>query len=98
MFRIAHPRVVGGLLLLVLAWAVFAFSQTLDAQETKSPSTGKTTEVKLPDDWPKDVPLYPGSKLRIVEKVLGGQHVAASTPDKLDMVFAYYDKEMKKQG
>ena len=54
----------------------------------------------IPDDFPKDVPLYPGMSLEMV-MAMSEQHsfsIQASTQDALDKVAAHFQGEAGKKG
>jgi len=54
--------------------------------------------AKLPDDFPKDIPQYPGMKLDMVHAMGDSVTVQATTSDALDKVGAFYKKECVAQG
>jgi hypothetical protein len=54
--------------------------------------------AKLPDDFPKDIPQYPGMKLDMVHAMGEAVSVQATTSDALDKVGAFYKKECVAQG
>jgi hypothetical protein len=72
------------------------------------PKTGEKVAIsadqKIPDNFPKDFPIYPGSKT--TGTISGGNKaknslgfwVIFSTPDTLDKVDAYFTKELKAKG
>jgi hypothetical protein len=61
-------------------------------------------EQKIPDNFPKDFPIYPGSKPTGTmsgsnsQKDSIGFWVVFSTDDSIDKVKAFYDKEFKAKG
>lgn len=61
-----------------------------------------STSSKLPSDFPKDVPVYPGatveSSVAANQEQGGGQYVGLQTTDALDAVVAWYKKEVAAQG
>lgn len=54
--------------------------------------------VSLPDDFPKDVPIYPEAKVIMSMSVEKGSQVTLSTEDSADKVEAFYKERMKKDG
>lgn len=56
--------------------------------------------VKVPDDFPTDMPLYPGSKVTAATSAstLGSMSVGLTTADAMDKVGAYYAANMPAQG
>lgn len=70
------------------------------------PKTGSTVDIgsnKLPDNFPKDFPVYPGSKVTSAasstEKGQGaGFWVTFSTGDAVDKVSAYYKSKLAANG
>jgi hypothetical protein len=55
-------------------------------------------DAKIPDDFPKDVPVYPQAKVSSAMKANEGQMVTLDTEDKGDAVFAFYQKKMAAEG
>lgn len=55
---------------------------------------------KLPDNFPKDVPIYPGAKLNAVSTMTQDEvfNVNMASADAMDKVAAYYKKELAAQG
>jgi hypothetical protein len=68
--------------------------------------TGTKVDIgsnKLPDTFPKDFPVYPGSKVTAVlsgteQGKSSGFWVTLTTPDSLDKVTAYYKTGLKTNG
>lgn len=74
-----------------------SFSMTTDEGSTKIASGAA---AKIPDDFPKDVPLYAGAELLAImsnaqEKSV---NVQAKSNDPMDKVVAFYKKEIEAQG
>jgi hypothetical protein len=70
--------------------------------KTKDPS-GKETNVqfgpgsKVPDDFPKEVPIYPGSKVMSAVSLAEGKNghlLTLTTPDQATTVIEYYKKNL----
>lgn len=60
-------------------------------------ATGK--EAALPDDFPKDVPLFPGFKPDMVQSLPGGTiSVAGAVPVSIPSVKSFYDQAAKREG
>lgn len=60
-------------------------------------------ENKVPDDFPKNVPVYPGAKVESAMAATGGQGdsgfiLTLSTPDAADKVAAFYKDAASKNG
>ena len=57
-------------------------------------------DAKIPDTFPKDVPLYPGIKLLVVQSMpeQQGYIIQARSDDSVDKVLAYLKKEVAAQG
>lgn len=58
------------------------------------------TGTKIPDNWPSDIPIYPGSSVMGSVDISGeaGEksiNVILTTTDPVDKVKAYYSKELK---
>jgi hypothetical protein len=53
--------------------------------------------VKIPDDFPKDVPVYPGAKVMtaIITGADGGASLTMTTSDPVDKVSAWYQDQLK---
>jgi hypothetical protein len=54
--------------------------------------------VALPDDFPKDVAVYPGLQIVSVARMPVGQMVQGQTADDREQVAAFYGKAMAEQG
>lgn len=56
--------------------------------------------AKVPDDFPKDIPVYPGSEIQMSSADPANHSfvVQATTADPIDKVGGFYQKEMKAQG
>lgn len=50
--------------------------------------------AKLPEDFPKEVPLYPGAKITAVMSMGAGHTVTLTTSDDRDAVIGYYKKQL----
>ena len=55
-----------------------------------------TTSGKVPDDWPKDVPMYPGSKIAMSMKLGRGYTLTQETPDPPAKVAEFYKAQLGK--
>jgi hypothetical protein len=72
--------------------------------DSKTGETVSIGEQKIPDNFPKDFPIYPGSKPAgtmsgsNTQKDSLGFWVVFSTDDSLEKVKAYYDKQLKSNG
>src|SRR5688572_31408442 len=53
-----------------------------------------TTSGKPPEDWPSDVPLYPGGKVQLSMKLGHGSTVTLETPDALPKVSEWYEAQL----
>ncbi len=67
--------------------------------------SGTTMDIgsgKIPDNFPKDFPIYPGAKVTSVlsgtNKAKNGFWVTLETGDSLDKVAAFYKSELAKNG
>lgn len=59
------------------------------------------TDVKIPDTFPKDVPVYPGAKATSViisKDTDGGASLTLSTSDTVQTVAGWYDTQFKNAG
>jgi hypothetical protein len=55
--------------------------------------------VALPSGFPNDVPIYPGSKLKLATKSEKGEFtVTLTTPDSQEKVSSYYKEQMTSKG
>jgi len=56
--------------------------------------------AKNPDDFPKDIPVYPGLKLQMVQTIESGKSymVQGNSGDTVDKIAAFYKKEVAAQG
>jgi hypothetical protein len=54
--------------------------------------------VKLPADFPKDVPIYSGAKAKAVTTVQQAQNVHFEVSAAMEKVADFYDTEMPRQG
>lgn len=57
-------------------------------------------QAKVPDGWPKEVPVYAGLKIELAQADQGANAftVAGSSPDAYDKVAAFYEKTFKDAG
>jgi hypothetical protein len=54
--------------------------------------------IALPGDFPKDVPVYTGATVLSSAKANDGMMVTLQTPDEVDKVAEFYEKNLKDQG
>lgn len=56
--------------------------------------------AKIPDDFPKDIPVYPGLKLQMVQTIESGKSymVQGNSGDAVEKAAAFYKKEAAAQG
>jgi hypothetical protein len=54
--------------------------------------------VKVPDDFPKDIPVYPGATPIIHQSVKGGRTLELKTREAADKVTAFYKERLKAEG
>ena len=54
--------------------------------------------TSLPDDFPKDVPVYPGATINISSKTREGIMVMLKTNESAEKIKQYYEKANKEQG
>ena len=55
-------------------------------------------QARVPDGFPKDIPLYAGAELRSGMKVEQGFSVSLTTTDQVAAVAEWYQKRMEKEG
>jgi hypothetical protein len=55
-------------------------------------------EVRLPDEFPKDIPTYPGAKATTATVVVEAVNVSFTTADPVNKIVKFYEDAMKKQG
>ncbi len=60
-----------------------------------SVKTSEQGNLEVPDEWPKEVEIYPGGKLVAVFKNEGNIQLTIQTNDSFDKVKAWYDKLMR---
>jgi hypothetical protein len=70
---------------------------TIEGKEGKVQVSGEGG-LALPDGFPKDVPIYPGSTIAVSAAVKDGMHVALKTADPSTKVAAFYKEKMKTEG
>jgi len=58
--------------------------------------TSEQGDLELPDDWPKEVKVYPNGKLVAVVKNDEGMHITIKVDDGLDKIKKWYDEQMQK--
>ena len=68
--------------------------------QTKDGTMVAGDAAKLPESFPKDVPVYPGAKPTLVSTMAGNEtfNVNFDTADTIDKVGAYYKKELTANG
>jgi hypothetical protein len=72
--------------------------------ETKSrqvggPATNSSTgAAKMPEDFPKDIPVYSGATPIIDQAVKNGRTLQLKTSDAADKVTAFYKEKLKAEG
>jgi hypothetical protein len=54
--------------------------------------------VKVPEDFPEDIPVYPGATPIIHTSVKGGRMLQLKTSDAIDKVRAFYKEKLKAEG
>jgi len=54
--------------------------------------------AKVPDTWPKDVPVFKDGKVTFVMQADKGATISLETSEAPDKVFEYYEKTMPAQG
>ena len=54
--------------------------------------------LAVPDGFPKDVPVYPGSTVTMSMAAKDGMHVALKTADPSGKVVAFYNEKLKASG
>ena len=54
--------------------------------------------LALPEGFPKDVPIYPGSTVSVSAAVQDGMHVSLKTADASTKVAAFYKEKLKADG
>lgn len=53
-----------------------------------------TTSGKPPEDWPSEVPLYPGGKVQMSMQLGRGATLTLATPDPIPKVIEYYETQL----
>jgi hypothetical protein len=61
-------------------------------------ATFSESGVTLPDDFPKDLPLYPGAVPTLHTTVKNNRSVMLKTTDAADKVAAFYKEKLKAEG
>ena len=54
--------------------------------------------VKVPEDFPKDIPVYSGATPMIHQSVKNGHYLQLKTSDAADQVTAFYKEGLKAEG
>ncbi len=63
--------------------------------------SGKMTDAKsvaLPDNFPSDVPIYPGARVAISSSTAEGASIGLETNEDRQKGFRYYEKNLAAQG
>jgi hypothetical protein len=68
----------------------------ISSKDGKNTMRLDTTSGKVPDDWPKDVPMYPGSKIDLSMKLGNGYTLTQETPDPPAKVAEFYKAQLGK--
>ncbi len=68
-----------------------------DPQLTPSPAR-PTPALRLPEDWPKNLPVYSQATLQSVSSEEGKTLVRWQSPDPINLVQAFYDRELRAKG
>jgi hypothetical protein len=77
---------------------------SLSLTDSKTGESVNIGDQKIPDNFPKDFPLYPGAKPsgslsgNNQKEQSQGYWIVMSTPDTLDKVKAFYDSGLKQNG
>ena len=90
-------------ILLVLVIASFAIGCGNPTTVIEGKSSAKMRldgkgDVGLPEGFPKDVPVYPGSNVTMYAAIKDGMHLVLKTADPSDKVAAYYKEKLKEAG
>jgi hypothetical protein len=70
---------------------------TIEGKEGKVQVSGEGG-LALPEGFPKDVPIYPGSTIAVSAAVQNGMHVSLKTADPSTKVAAFYKEKLKAEG
>ena len=68
----------------------------INTKDGKSTLRLDTTSGKAPEDWPKEVPMYPGSKIDMSLKLGSGYTLTQETPDPLAKVAEFYKAQLSR--
>jgi hypothetical protein len=63
-----------------------------------SVTSSSAGSVKVPEDFPKDIPVYPGATPIIHQSVKNGRTMQLKTSDAADKVTAFYKEKLKAEG
>lgn len=87
------------LILAVLAGPGCKNSKTnSDSRDKKMKIATNKSGVSLPDNLPKDVPIYPGSTANMTNQVQGINTVVLETSASLEKVVSFYEDKIKANG
>ena len=67
---------------------------TLQQPDAKTEIATGTEGVEFPEDFDKDVPVYPDTKIGMVNKSAAMVAIAAETSDSIQQVWDYYEKDL----
>lgn len=70
---------------------------TIEGKEGKFQASGEGG-LALPDGFPKDIPVYPGSTVTMSVDVKDGMQVMLKTADPANKVFDFYKENLKSGG
>jgi hypothetical protein len=62
--------------------------------ESRSPELSFAAGVKIPEDWPKDVAIYPGSKVLMSKSNPTQQLLFLETPDAKETALEFYETKL----
>jgi hypothetical protein len=68
----------------------------ISSKDAKNTMRLDTTSGKVPDDWPKDIPMYPGSKIDMSMKLGAGYTLTQETLDPPAKVAEFYKAQLGK--
>jgi hypothetical protein len=54
--------------------------------------------VKVPEDFPKDIPVYPGATAIVHQSVKNGRYLQLKMSDAADKVTTFYQEKLKAEG
>jgi hypothetical protein len=92
-----------GILLLLLAAGSLALGCDKSMTEVEGKSSAKMLldgkgDVGLPEGFPSDVPVYPGSNVTMRAATAGGMQMVLKSADPSDKVAAFYKEKLKGAG